>query len=164
MWQRAPHYPAKNGNADAAGQPKIEVDKCSIFLLNGLATEQCAVPCWMYRTAVGLKSLVRPFRHPSIPSIPPQNSNRISIMLSNASTAGADASRQFSTFTNPLETQSTVIIGAGIVGCSAAYYLATSGNTKADTIHLIEASPELFASASGKAAGFLASDCKLCRE
>ncbi|KAK3113960.1 hypothetical protein LTR53_008202 [Teratosphaeriaceae sp. CCFEE 6253] len=66
--------------------------------------------------------------------------------------------RAFSVFTNPAETQSTVIIGAGIVGCATAYYLSRSGNTKPDTIHLIEASPELFVSASGKAAGFLASD------
>ena len=54
--------------------------------------------------------------------------------------------------------QSTVIIGAGIMGLSTAYYLSESGNTKPDTIHLIEASPELFASASGKAAGFVAGD------
>ncbi|KAK5125622.1 hypothetical protein LTR85_011896 [Meristemomyces frigidus] len=69
-----------------------------------------------------------------------------------------DATRVFSTFTNPAETQSTVIVGAGIIGCATAYYLAHSGNTKPDTIHLVEASPELFASASGKAGGFLASD------
>jgi glycine/D-amino acid oxidase-like deaminating enzyme len=54
--------------------------------------------------------------------------------------------------------QSTVIVGAGIVGLSTAYYLSESGNTRPDTIHLIESSPELFASASGKAAGFVASD------
>ena len=54
--------------------------------------------------------------------------------------------------------QSTVIIGAGIMGLSTAYYLSESGNTRPDTIHLIESSPELFASASGKAAGFVASD------
>lgn len=71
-----------------------------------------------------------------------------------------DASRVFSTFTNPLETQSTVIIGAGVVGLSTAYYLAHSGHTKPDTIHLIESSPELLASASGKAAGFCAPDCQ----
>ncbi|TKA77860.1 hypothetical protein B0A55_05153 [Friedmanniomyces simplex] len=69
-----------------------------------------------------------------------------------------DATRVFSVFTNPAETTSTVIIGAGIIGCATAYYLSRSGNTKPDTIHLVEASPELFASASGKAAGFLASD------
>ena len=70
----------------------------------------------------------------------------------------ASRTRAFSVLTNPPETQSTVIIGAGIMGCATAYYLAESGNTKPDTIHLIEASPELFASASGKAAGFVASD------
>ncbi|TKA59715.1 hypothetical protein B0A55_11695, partial [Friedmanniomyces simplex] len=69
-----------------------------------------------------------------------------------------EATRVFSVFTNPAETTSTVIIGAGIIGCATAYYLSRSGNTKPDTIHLVEASPELFASASGKAAGFLASD------
>ena len=49
----------------------------------------------------------------------------------------------------------TVIIGAGIIGVSTAYYL--SEKNKKDT-HLVEASPELFASASGFAAGFLAAD------
>jgi len=74
-----------------------------------------------------------------------------------------DATRVFSTFTDPSHTQSTVIVGAGIIGCATAYYLAHSGNTKPDTIHLVEASPELFASASGKSGGFLASDCKYLR-
>lgn len=69
-----------------------------------------------------------------------------------------DASRVYSSFVDPLGAQSTVIIGAGIMGCATAYYLASSGNTKPDTIHLVEASPELFASASGKAAGFVAPD------
>ncbi|KAK5680444.1 hypothetical protein LTS10_007372 [Elasticomyces elasticus] len=69
-----------------------------------------------------------------------------------------EATRMFSIFTNPAETTSTVIIGAGIIGCATAYYLSRSGNTRPDTIHLLEASPELFASASGNAAGFLASD------
>lgn len=73
-----------------------------------------------------------------------------------------DASRVFSTFTNPLETQSTVIIGAGIVGVTTAYYLVKSGQTKPDNIHIVESSPELFASASGKAAGFCAPDCMSC--
>lgn len=50
----------------------------------------------------------------------------------------------------------TVIIGAGIIGLSTAYYLSRSD--KSEAIHLIEASPELFASASGFAAGFLAAD------
>ncbi|KAK5137515.1 hypothetical protein LTR08_008494 [Meristemomyces frigidus] len=69
-----------------------------------------------------------------------------------------DATRTFSVFTNPAETCSTVILGAGIIGCATAYYLSHSANTRPDTIHLVEAAPELFASASGKAAGFLASD------
>ena len=50
---------------------------------------------------------------------------------------------------------STVIIGAGIIGTSTAYYLS---QTSKDPIHLVEASPQLFASASGYAAGFLARD------
>ena len=50
----------------------------------------------------------------------------------------------------------TVIIGAGIIGLSTAYYLSHS--ERSGTIHLIEASPELFASSSGFAAGFLAAD------
>ena len=52
----------------------------------------------------------------------------------------------------------TVIVGAGIVGVSTAYYLSQSDTPTSDKIHLIEASPELFASASGFAAGFLAAD------
>lgn len=54
----------------------------------------------------------------------------------------------------------TIIIGAGIIGCATAYYLAESNAIDPSHIHLVENSPELFASASGKAAGFLASDCK----
>ena len=77
-----------------------------------------------------------------------------------ANTDDEDLTRTFSVFSNPAETISTVIVGAGIIGCATAYYLATSGGTKPDTIHLIEASPEIFASASGKAGGFLASDCR----
>lgn len=49
----------------------------------------------------------------------------------------------------------TDIIGAGIIGTSTAYYLS---QTSKDAIHLVEASPQLFASASGFAAGFLARD------
>lgn len=52
---------------------------------------------------------------------------------------------------------STVIIGAGIIGTSTAYYLSQSTSSTSE-IHLVEASPELFASASGYAAGFLARD------
>ncbi|KAJ9134518.1 FAD dependent oxidoreductase [Coniochaeta hoffmannii] len=50
----------------------------------------------------------------------------------------------------------TVIIGAGIIGVSTAYYL--SEHQPGSTIHLVEASPELFSSASGYAGGFLAKD------
>ena len=50
---------------------------------------------------------------------------------------------------------STIIIGAGIIGTSTAYYLS---QTSKDPIHLVEVSPQLFASASGYAAGFLARD------
>ncbi|KAI4290201.1 MAG: hypothetical protein L6R35_000524 [Caloplaca aegaea] len=50
-----------------------------------------------------------------------------------------------------------VIIGAGIIGTSTAYYLSQS-ETPPTNIHLIESSPELFGSASGYAAGFLARD------
>ena len=50
----------------------------------------------------------------------------------------------------------TIIIGAGIIGTSTAYYLSLE-NPK-HPIHLVEASPQLFASASGYAAGFLARD------
>ncbi len=49
----------------------------------------------------------------------------------------------------------SVIVGTGIIGVATAYYLSQS--TK-EEIHIIEASPELFASASGNAAGFLARD------
>ncbi|KAL8741280.1 MAG: hypothetical protein Q9190_006103, partial [Brigantiaea leucoxantha] len=52
----------------------------------------------------------------------------------------------------------TVILGAGIIGTSTAFYLSQSGDTPPSDIHLVESSPELFASASGKAAGFLARD------
>ncbi|KYG40787.1 hypothetical protein M433DRAFT_8485 [Acidomyces richmondensis BFW] len=83
---------------------------------------------------------------------------RVPTATSNTSGSTAAVSRIFSAYTNPADTQSTVILGAGIIGCATAYYLAHSGNTRPDTIHLVEASEELFASASGKAAGFLAKD------
>lgn len=51
---------------------------------------------------------------------------------------------------------STVIIGAGIIGVSTAYYL--SDHQPPSTIHLVELAPELFSSASGNAGGFLAKD------
>lgn len=53
-------------------------------------------------------------------------------------------------------TGTTTILGAGIIGLSTAYYLAQ--HQPANTIHLVEPSPELFASASGFAGGFLARD------
>ncbi|KAG9642217.1 FAD dependent oxidoreductase, partial [Aureobasidium melanogenum] len=52
--------------------------------------------------------------------------------------------------------ESTVILGAGIIGVSTAYYLSQS--KPGSSIHLVDSSPELFASASGKAGGFLAAD------
>ena len=53
----------------------------------------------------------------------------------------------------------TVIIGAGIIGSATAFYLTQEpSNTPADSIHIIESSPVLFASASGYAAGFIAKD------
>jgi glycine/D-amino acid oxidase-like deaminating enzyme len=51
---------------------------------------------------------------------------------------------------------STVILGSGIIGLSAAYYL--SQHQPGSTIHLVDSSPELFASASGFAGGFVARD------
>lgn len=51
---------------------------------------------------------------------------------------------------------STVILGTGIIGASTAYYLSLSQSPS--TIHLVEPSPTLFASASGFAGGFLAKD------
>lgn len=51
---------------------------------------------------------------------------------------------------------STVILGAGIIGVSTAYYL--SEHQPGSTIHLVDPSPELFSSASGFAGGFLAKD------
>lgn len=50
----------------------------------------------------------------------------------------------------------TVILGAGIIGVSTAYYL--SQHQDPSSIHLVEPSPELFSSASGYAGGFLAKD------
>ncbi|KAK4242007.1 FAD dependent oxidoreductase [Achaetomium macrosporum] len=50
----------------------------------------------------------------------------------------------------------TVILGAGIIGVSTAYYL--SRHQEPSSVHLVEPSPELFSSASGYAGGFLAKD------
>ena len=52
-------------------------------------------------------------------------------------------------------TGSSVVIGAGVIGTSTAYYLS---HKSSNPVHLVESSPELFASASGYAAGFLARD------
>ena len=51
----------------------------------------------------------------------------------------------------------TVILGAGIIGLSSAHSLAHIAPPD-HRIHLVEAAPQLFSSASGKAAGFLAKD------
>lgn len=57
---------------------------------------------------------------------------------------------------------STVILGSGIIGLSTAYYLAKlardGGDGSPQSIHVVEPCPELFASASGKAGGFVAKD------
>ncbi|KAF5856674.1 hypothetical protein ETB97_007030 [Aspergillus alliaceus] len=50
----------------------------------------------------------------------------------------------------------TVILGGGIIGSATAYYLSETHS--AEDIHIVETSSELFSSASGYAAGFLASD------
>jgi len=55
-----------------------------------------------------------------------------------------------------MTTTNTVILGTGIIGVSTAYYLSLS--QPPSSIHLVESSPKLFASASGYAAGFLAAD------
>jgi glycine/D-amino acid oxidase-like deaminating enzyme len=52
----------------------------------------------------------------------------------------------------------TVIIGAGIIGLSTAFYLSEHSKRK---IHLVDSTNELFKCASGLAGGFLASNCKL---
>jgi glycine/D-amino acid oxidase-like deaminating enzyme len=50
----------------------------------------------------------------------------------------------------------TVIIGAGIIGCSTAYYLSESIDPT--SIHLVESADAIFECASGRAGGFLARD------
>lgn len=55
-----------------------------------------------------------------------------------------------------MSTGTTTILGVGIIGLSTAYYLAQ--HQPPNTIHLVDPSPELFASASGHAGGFLARD------
>ncbi|KAI0650514.1 nucleotide-binding domain-containing protein [Trametes meyenii] len=51
----------------------------------------------------------------------------------------------------------TVILGAGIIGLSTAHSLVQLAPPD-HRIHLVEPAPQLFSSASGKAAGFLAKD------
>ncbi|SCO36889.1 related to FAD dependent oxidoreductase superfamily [Fusarium fujikuroi] len=51
---------------------------------------------------------------------------------------------------------STVIVGGGIIGIATAYYL--SEHQPGSSIHLVDSSATLFASASGYAGGFLARD------
>lgn len=51
---------------------------------------------------------------------------------------------------------STFILGSGIIGIATAYYL--SDHQPPSSIHVVEPCPELFASASGFAGGFLAKD------
>ncbi|KAM7221061.1 hypothetical protein V8F06_003623 [Rhypophila decipiens] len=55
-----------------------------------------------------------------------------------------------------MDTTPTVILGAGIIGVSTAYYL--SEHQDPSTIHIVESAPEMFPSASGYAGGFLARD------
>ena len=55
---------------------------------------------------------------------------------------------------------STVIIGAGVIGCASAYYLSQDNPAEADSITILEAANEPFQCASGLAAGFLAADCE----
>lgn len=52
--------------------------------------------------------------------------------------------------------ESTVIMGVGIIRVSTAYYLSKS--IPGHSIYLVDSSPELFASALGKAGGFLTAD------
>lgn len=55
-----------------------------------------------------------------------------------------------------MSTSNIIVLGTGIIGLSTAYYLSES--LPPSTIHLVDPSPELFASASGRAGGFLAKD------
>ncbi|KAH9943248.1 nucleotide-binding domain-containing protein [Epithele typhae] len=50
----------------------------------------------------------------------------------------------------------TVVLGAGVIGLASAHALVALA--PAHRVHLVDPAPELFASASGKAAGFLARD------
>ncbi|KAK6206154.1 hypothetical protein LQW54_007875 [Pestalotiopsis sp. IQ-011] len=55
-----------------------------------------------------------------------------------------------------MSSSTVVVLGAGIIGVSTAYYLAQ--HQAPSSIHLVDPSPEPFASASGYAGGFLARD------
>lgn len=57
-----------------------------------------------------------------------------------------------------MTTAQTTILGSGIIGLSTAYFLSLSPSTIPSSIHLVDSSPILFASASGFAGGFLAED------
>ncbi|KAK6347801.1 hypothetical protein TWF718_005626 [Orbilia javanica] len=67
--------------------------------------------------------------------------------------------------TNPTD-PSVIILGAGIIGLSTAYYLSSSSpssfhnhkQVSPQNITLLDTSPTLFACASGRAGGFLAKD------
>ena len=52
--------------------------------------------------------------------------------------------------------QSTVIVGAGVIGLSTAYYISTSSNPP--KVYVLDNSPILFQCASGRAAGFITKD------
>ncbi|KAF3087069.1 hypothetical protein TWF569_003145 [Orbilia oligospora] len=71
-----------------------------------------------------------------------------------------------SSSTNPADS-SIIILGAGIIGLSTAYYLSSSSSpslfhnhhkVSPQNITLLDTSPTLFACASGRAGGFLAKD------
>ena len=152
-----PHQHCTPPTARFVGLAPHAVDQTVEFL--SLRVAHLAL--WMFKTTVGQRHSLIP-----LPYVPFHRRDYVyktmykTKTVSDSNGDGIDTSRVFSTYTNPVERQSTVIIGAGIMGCATAYYLSHSGNTKPDTIHLVEASPELFASASGKAAGFCASDCR----
>jgi glycine/D-amino acid oxidase-like deaminating enzyme len=55
----------------------------------------------------------------------------------------------------------TVIIGAGIIGTSTAFFQSELSRAEAGNIHLVDASSELFYCSSGLAGGFMAKDCGL---
>lgn len=55
-----------------------------------------------------------------------------------------------------MSAEQIVILGAGIMGLSAAFYL--SEEVEPSNVHLFDPSPTLFDCASGNAAGFLAKD------